>query len=86
MIFLAHALFAPFDRDPMIAREGLHPVLVVGRALAQDFLADDRNADDQVEEVYHPLGARQPAEVAVYDDAVEAVVDEGQQTAEQLGK
>ena len=41
--------------------------------------ADDRNADDLMEEVDHPLGARQPAEVAVYDDAVEAVVDEGQQ-------
>src|SRR6202022_1538712 len=86
MIFLAHALFAPFDRDPMIARESFPPVLVVGRALAQDFLADNRNADDQMEEVYHPLGARQPAEVAVYDDAVEAVVYEGQQAPEQLGK
>ena len=29
-----------------------------------------------MEEVHHPLGSRQPAEVAVYDDAVEAVVDE----------
>jgi hypothetical protein len=86
MVLLAHALFGPFDRDPVIAREGFHPVLVVGRALAQDLLADDRNADDQMEEVYHPLGARQPAEVAVYDDAVEAGVNEGQQTAEQLGK
>ena len=39
-----------------------------------------------MEEVHHPLGSRQPAEVAVYDDAVEAVVGEGQQAAEQLGE
>jgi hypothetical protein len=62
----------------MIACVGLHTVLVVGGALAQDLLADHRNADDLVEEVYHPLGARQSAQVAVYDDAVEAVVDEDQ--------
>ena len=42
--------------------------------------------NDLMEEVHHPLGSRQPAEVAVYDDAVEAVVDEGQQAAEQLGE
>jgi hypothetical protein len=39
-----------------------------------------------MEEVHHPLWSRQPAEVAVYDDAVEAVVDEGKQAAEQLGE
>src|SRR5271165_7081251 len=60
--------------------------MVVGRALAQDLLADDRNADDLMEEVDHPLGARQPAQVAVYHDAVEAVVDEGQQVTKQLGE
>src|SRR5208337_3969827 len=86
MVFLVYAFFGPFDGDPMIAREGFHPVLVVGRTLAQDLLADDRNADDLMEEVDHPLGARQPVEVAVYDDAVEAVVDEGQQVTKQLGE
>src|SRR6202035_4325507 len=35
---------------------------------------------------YHLLGPRQPAEVAVNDNAVEAVVDEGQQIAKQLGE
>jgi hypothetical protein len=35
--------------------------LVVGGALAQDLLADDRHADDQTKEVDHPLGARQAA-------------------------
>src|SRR6202023_4177202 len=78
MVFLAHALFCPFDREAMIACEGFHPVLVVSGALAQDLPADHGNAHDLMEEVHHPLGARQPAEVAVYDDAVEAVVEEGQ--------
>ncbi len=86
MVFLAHALFCPFDREAMIACEGFHPVLVVGGALAQDLPADHGNASDLMEEVHHPLGPRQPAEVAVYDDAVEAVVDEGKQAAEQLGE
>jgi hypothetical protein len=36
--------------------------------------------------VHHLLGPRQPAEVAVNDNAVEAVVDEGQQIAKQLGE
>ena len=32
------------------------------------------------------LGPREPAEVTVNDNAVEAVVDEGQQIAKQLGE
>ena len=39
----------------MIAGEGVHPTLVVGRALAQDFLADYGNADNLTEEVHHLL-------------------------------
>ena len=70
----------------MIAGEGFHPGLVVGGPLAQDLLADHRNADHLTEEVHHLLGPRQTAEVAVNDNAVEAVVDEGQQVAEQLGE
>ena len=30
VVFLAHTLFGPFDRDPMIAGESYPPVLVVG--------------------------------------------------------
>src|SRR5882762_3407076 len=66
----------------MIAGEGFHPVLVVGGALAQDLLADDRYADHLTEKMHDLLGPREPAEVAVNDNAVEAVVDEGQQIAE----
>src|SRR5262245_19234524 len=45
IVFLAHPLFGPLDRDIMIAGEGLDPVLVVGRSLAQDLFAEHRNAN-----------------------------------------
>src|SRR5712672_738122 len=86
MVFLAHALLGPFDRQAMIAGEGFHPGLVVGGAPAQDLFVHHRKPDHVPEEVHHLLGPRQPAEVAVNDNAVEAVVDEGQQIAEQLGE
>ncbi len=55
IVFLADALFGPLDRDTMVAGEGFDPVLVVGRALAQDFLADYWNPDNPTEEVHHLL-------------------------------
>ena len=60
----------------MIAGEGLDPVLVVGRSLAQDLFAEHRNANDLSEKVHHLFGPSQPAEVAVNDNAVEAMVNE----------
>ena len=86
MVFLAHALLGPHDRGMMIAGKGVDPVLVVSSALAQDFLAHYRNAEHLTEEVHHLLGPRQGAEVTVNDNAVEAVVDERQEVAEQLGE
>jgi len=58
MVFLAHPLCGPFDRHPVIAGEGVHPGLVVGRALPQDLFVDDRYADHLAEEVHHLLGPR----------------------------
>lgn len=86
MVFLAYALLGPDDRGMTIAGKGVHPVLVVSSALAQDFLAHHRNAEHLTEEVHHLLGSRQGAEVTVNDNAVEAVVDERQEVAEQLGE
>jgi hypothetical protein len=70
----------------MIAGEGFHPGLVVVGPLAQNLLADHRNADHLTEEVHDLLRTRETAEVAVNDNAVEAVVDEGEQVAEQLSE
>ncbi len=86
MVFLANTLLGPHDRGMMITREGFHPVLVVGGALAQDFLAHHRNAEHLTEEVHHLLGPRQGAEVTVNDNAVEAVVNKRQEVAEQRGE
>src|SRR6266436_2423252 len=86
MVLLAHPLLGPFDRQPMIAGEGFHPGLVVGGPLAQDLLADHWNADHLTEEMHNLLRARETAEVDVNDNAVEAVVDKGEQVAEQLSE
>jgi hypothetical protein len=60
MVFLAHALLGPLDRDAMIACDSLPPLLVVGGALAQDLLAEHWNADDLTEEVHHRSGRDNP--------------------------
>ena len=82
MVFLAHPLLGPFDRQPVIAGKGFHPGLVVGGALAEDLFVDRGDADHVAEEGYHLLGPRQAAQVTVNDNAVEAVVDERQHVAE----
>lgn len=84
MVFLAHALLGPLNGDVVVACKGLDPVLVVGAAPAQHLLADHRNADHLAQEVGDLLGSRQPAQVAVDDNAIEAVIDEDNKIAEQL--
>lgn len=66
----------------MVGSIGVHPVLVVAGALAQHFLAHHRQTQDLADEIHHLLRPGQPAQVAVDHDAVEAVVNKGQQIAE----
>jgi len=84
MIFLAETLFGPLDRNLVIASEGVHPVPVIVGTLAEHLLADDRDPQDLPEEMHHLLGPGQTTEIAVNDDAVEAVVYKDQQAVEQL--
>jgi hypothetical protein len=84
MVLLAHALFGPLDRKPMIVREGLDPVLVVAGAPAQYLFVDRRDADHLAKEMHHLFGPRQAAEITVNDNAVETVIDKHQKIAEQL--
>ena len=86
MVLLAHPLLGPFDRARMIARIGFHPALIVVRPLAQRLLADLGDADDAAEEVHHQLRPRQRRQIAVNDNPIEAVIDEDQELAEQLGE
>src|SRR4029077_10298771 len=52
--------------------------------LAEDLLAHHRDAKDLPKEIDHLLGPGQTAQVPVNDDAVEAVIHQGQQIREQL--
>jgi hypothetical protein len=51
MVFLAHALLGPRNRDIVIAGKGLAPLLVVAGPLAQQLFADYRSTNDLPEEV-----------------------------------
>jgi len=50
--------------------------------LAEHFFVHHREAQNLTDEIHHLLGSGQTAQVAVNDDAVEAVIDEGQQVSE----
>ena len=82
VLFFAHSLFRPLDGDVMVAGVGLDPVPVIAGALAEHFFAHHREAQNLTDEIHHLLGSREPAQVAVNDHAVEAVVDKGQQISE----
>ena len=69
----------------MIARIGFHPALIVVRPLVQHLLADLGDANDVAEEVHHQLQvATAPSDSR--DNPIEAVIDEDQELAEQLGE
>jgi hypothetical protein len=58
----------------------------VGGPLAQDLFGDHRGADHLAEKVDDVLRPRETGQVAVNDDAVEAVINKHQPVAEQPGK
>jgi hypothetical protein len=68
----------------VVAGVGLDPVPVIPGPLAEHFFVfvHHREAQNLTDEIHHLLGSRQTAQVAVNDDAVEAVIDEGQQISE----
>jgi len=68
----------------MVASEGLDPVLVVVRPLTQGLRGDHGNTHDLSKEAHHVLGTRQTGDVAMDDNAVEAMVKECQQVTEQV--
>jgi hypothetical protein len=66
----------------MVASVGLDPILVIAGALAEHFLAHHWQAQNLADEINYLLGPGQATQVAVNHDAVEAVVDKGQQISE----
>src|SRR4030095_5444180 len=70
VMFFANAVLSPFDRDLVVAGVGLYPTLVIVGALAKNFLAHHRNAEDLANEMNHLLGPREPVQVAIDDNSV----------------
>ena len=67
-----------------MVRTIFRPVPVDGNPLAQDTLADRRNADRLTEEMHHLFGPRQRAQIAAEDNALEAAVDQCVEIADSL--
>src|SRR6202007_1647464 len=44
VVFLAHAFLGPLERNAVVAGESLDPLVVLGRALAQDLLGNGADA------------------------------------------
>jgi len=74
VILFAEAFFGPLHREFVIAGVSLRPVAVIVGAPAEHFLAHHRDAQDVRDEMDDLFGPGQAAEIAVDDDAVEAVV------------
>jgi hypothetical protein len=86
VILFADAFLRPLDGDLVIASERLYPLPIIAGSLTEDGFVDHRDAHHVAEEVDYLLGARQAAQVAMDDDAVEAVVYQNEQAVEQLCK
>ena len=67
----------------MVAGIGFHPVLVILGALAENFLAHHRKAEDLADKGNHLLRPGKPVQIAVDDDPVETVIYKNEKTAEQ---
>ena len=86
VVLLAHALLRPFDRNPVIAGEGINPPDVVVGPLTQDLLGNRADLMNVAEEVDDVLRTREQRKVTKNDDAIETVVYERDEAAEQLRK
>src|SRR5258707_3261029 len=84
VVLFAGSFFGPLHRDLVFAGVRLNPVPVIVGALAEDFFAHHRDAEDLPEEINHLLGPGQTAQVPMNDDAGEGVINQGQEIGEQL--
>jgi len=83
IVFLADAFLGPLQGNFTFAGKSLHPAVVVIGALTQDFFADGLDLMNVTEEVDDVLWTSEQGQMAEDDDAVEAVIYQGQQAAKQ---
>src|SRR6266705_544342 len=83
VVFLADALLRPLHRNPLFAREGFNPALVLVGSFRQRFLCDRVDFLDVPKKMNHVLLADQQRQVSLDDDAGEAVIYQHQQFAKQ---
>ena len=76
----------PLDRDAMITRERVDPLLVLLRPFGQHVFGDGVHAVHVAEEMHDVLRTGQEGEIALNDDAIETVVYKLEQAAKQLVK
>ena len=76
----------PFDRDAVVARKRLDPLLILLRAFGQRLFGDRVDLVHIAEEMDDVRRPRQQGKVALNDDAIETVVYKPEQAAKQLVK
>ena len=84
VVFLANALFRPLQGNVTFLGKRLHPAVVILGALPQDFFADGLDVVNVAKEMDDVFRAGEQGQMAEDDDAVEAVIYQGQQAAKQL--
>jgi hypothetical protein len=85
-LLFALALFGPGDGDFVVAGKGLDPALIVPGAAGQQLFAQDGMATDGAEEVDEVGLVVEIGQIAVDDDAVEAVIKPLQERLEQFNE
>jgi hypothetical protein len=84
VILFADPFLRPLDGSLVIASECLYPLPVIASPLTESSFVDYRDAHHFAEKIDHLFRAGQAAQVAMDDDAVEAVVYKNEQAVEQL--
>src|SRR4051812_29786359 len=81
-VFFTKTLLRPFHLDLMIAGKHLHPGLIIVGALAEHLFAHHRDTVHLTDKMKRLFWQRQPTQITMDDDAIEAVVYQNEQIAE----
>src|SRR5437016_5636890 len=82
--FLLHVFIGPAEGNPVVAREGFHPMLVVFGSLPQRLLSNGIDAVHIAEEMDDMLRTREQGEIDLDDDAIEKVVYKNKKDCEHV--